>query len=263
MKTRLWFGFLMPVLLPAALMAQSPFDGTWRLDSDTVQMQRKPEVYLLKDGTYDCEACDPRLHLKADGNDKKITGDACFDTVNVKVIDGRTVEETYKKDGKTVETSRITVSSDGKTATMDWSERCNAKGDLVAVQRILARIAPAPPGAHAVSGSWRLVKRVAVSDNVFTGTLRLQGDTFSFMDPAGQGYTARLDGTETPTSGELGNNTVSVRRLAENTIKETHKQNGKVDEIVTYVLAADGKSMTITIENPASGNTEKYFATKQ
>jgi len=244
-------------------MAQSPFDGTWKLDFGTARIEAKPEVYLLKDGTYHCDACDPPLHLKADGNDRKISGDKCFDTVSVRVIDDRTVEETYKKHGKTVETSKMTVSSDGQMATMDWSEKCNAKGDLVAVQRILTRVAPGLPGTHAVSGSWRLVKRVAVSDNVFTATLKLQGDTFSFMDPVGQGYSAKLDGTETPTRGALDNETVSVRRVAENTIRETHKENGKLSEIVTYALSPDRKSMTITIEHPASGNTTKYIATKQ
>ena len=263
MKIRLPLGFLMHLLLSAAAMPQSPFDGTWKLDFATAQIQARLEKYLVKDGKYDCEACDPPLHLKADGKDKKINGDACFDSVSVRVIDDRTVEETYKKNGKTVESSRMTVSTDGQTATMDWSERCNAKGDLVAVERILTRVAPAPPGTHAVSGSWQLVRRVGVSDNVFTAILRLRGDTFSFMDPAGQGYTANLDGTEAPTTGELANTSVSVRRLAESIIRETHKENGKVVEIVTYALAADGKTMTITIEHVASGETSKYIATKQ
>jgi hypothetical protein len=263
MKRTQRLGFTLLLLLPGTVVAQSPFDGTWKLDSDTAQIQAKPEIYSLKNGKYVCSACDPPLHLKADGNDKKITGDACFDTVNVRVIDDRTVEETYKKNGATVQTSRMTVSFDGQTATMDWSERCNAKGDLVTIRRIMTRVAQGPPGAHSVSGSWRLIKRVGASNNALTAILKLEGGTFSFMDPAGQGYIAKLDGTETPTCGELGNNTVSVRRLAKNTIKETHKENGKVTEIVTYVLANDGKSMTITIEHTVAGNTSKYTATKQ
>ncbi len=263
MKKMLWLGFLMWLMLPAAVIAQSPFDGTWKLDPDTAQIQAKPEVYLLKDGRYDCSTCDPPLHLKADGNDQIISGEPCYDTVNVKVVDGLTVEETYKKNGAIVETLRMTVSSDGNTATMDWGGKCNEKADLVTIKRILTRVAPVPPGAHAISGSWRLIKRVQVSDNAFTGTLKLEGATFSFSDPAGQGYTAKLDGTENPMKGTLGNEVVSVRRISEDTIKETHKENGKVTEIVTYTVSADGKTMIITIENKVGGSTTKYNAEKQ
>lgn len=263
MKRLLWFALLMVWFIPIQAMAQSPFDGTWKLDPNTAQTQAKPEKYLLKDGRYDCSTCDPPLHVRADGNDQKITGDPCSDTVSVKTIDDRTVEETYKKNGAIIETSKMNVSSDGNKATVDWSGRCDPRGELMTIQYIMTRVAPGPPGAHVVSGSWRLTKRVKGSDNVFTATLKLEGDTFSFSDPVGYGYTAKLDGTETPMKGSLGNEIVSVRRLAENTIEETLKENRKVTEIVTYTLSADGKSMIITIEHPTRGTSSKYTAEKQ
>jgi len=262
MKRTLWLGFLMLLMLPAAANAQSPFDGTWNADPSTAQIQAKPEVYLLKDGRYDCPTCDPP-HLKADGKDQTISGDPCYDTVNLKVVDDRTVEETYKKNGAAVETSKMTVSPDGNTATIDSSERCNEKADLIAIKYIMTRVGPVPPGAHAISGSWRLIKRVKVSDNAFTATLKLEGDTFSFSDPSGQGYTAKLNGTEASWSGTLGNDGVSVRRIAENTIEETDKEKEKVVEVVTYTVSASGKTMIITIENKVTGSVTKYNAVKQ
>jgi hypothetical protein len=46
MKIFLWLGLLMSLLLPTTVAAQSPFDGTWKLDPDTAQTEAKPEVYL-------------------------------------------------------------------------------------------------------------------------------------------------------------------------------------------------------------------------
>lgn len=255
--------FALSLLLPGAVFAQIPFNGIWKLNPDTAQTQAKPEVYLLKDGMYDCSTCDPPLHLRADGADKKLAGDPCYDTVSVRVVDERTIEETYKKNGRPVITSRAIISYDGNTATIDWAERCNPKGELIAVHYIKTRAAPAPPGAHLISGSWRLTKRVKQSDSVFTGTLKLEGDNFSFSDPVGYGYTAKLDGTETPMKGTDGRELVSVRRIGEYTIEETHKENGKVVEIVRYTISAGGKTMTVIIEHPVSGTTTTYAAEKQ
>jgi hypothetical protein len=263
MKKILWFVLPSSLLSPTKLSAQSLFNGTWKLDPDTAQTQAKPDVYLLKDGVYDCSTCDPSLHLKADGSDQKVTGDSCYDTVNVRVLDDHTIEEIYKKNGSPVETSTTAVSSDGKTATTDWASRCNPKGEPIAVEYIETRVDPASPGAHAISGSWRLTKRIKQSDNVFTATLKLEGDNFSFADPVGYGYTAKLDGTETPMNGTQGKETVSVKRLAENIVEETHKEDGKVTEIVRYTVSAGGKTMAITVAHPVSGTTTTFGAKKQ
>lgn len=58
---------------------------------------------------------------------------------------------------------------------------------------ILRRVAKEPHGSHSVSGSWQIVKRVNMSENAMIATLKLEGNTFSFSDPTGQGYTAKLD----------------------------------------------------------------------
>jgi|SRR5580698_9294335 hypothetical protein len=263
MKKILWFVLPLSLLFPTKLSAQSLFNGTWKLDPETAQTQAKPDVYLLKDGIYDCSTCDPPLHLNADGSDQKITGDSCYDTVNVKILDDNTIEVTYRKNGSPVETSTTSVSPDGKTATTNWTSRCNPKGEPISVKYIETRVDAAPPGAHVISGSWRLTKRIKQSDSVFTGTVKLEGDNFSFSDPVGYGYTAKLDGTETPMGGTQGKEMVSVKRLAENVVEETHKEDGKVTEIVRYTVSAGGKTMTITIAHPISGTTTTYAAEKQ
>jgi hypothetical protein len=252
---------LTPSLTPAR--AQSPFDGTWRLDNSDAQPSTVHYDYLLQDGIYRCTTCDPSIEIRADGQDHKITGEPCYDTVSVKVVDERTTEETDKRNGKIVGTFRLAVAVDGKTATDEWTESCNAQGDVVSGQDIMSRVAEGPRGAHAISGSWKISKRLNRSENALVITLKLQADTFSFADPAGQGYTARLDGTETPIKGDLSGSVVSVKRIDERTIEETEKHDGKANQITRFVVSGDGKALTISQENTANATTRQFVAHKQ
>ena len=95
------------------------------------------------------------------------------------------------------------------------------------------------------------------SQNALVVTLKLEADTFSFADPAGQGYAARLDGTETPFKGSLSNTMVSVKRIDENTIEKSDKQDGKVVEVTRFTVSADGKTMTVSMEDKVK---RKYSA---
>ncbi len=244
-------------------MAQSPFDGTWKIDLAESQPSTKPDVYLLQDGTYHCPTCDPPLEIKVDSEGQKITGEPCYDTVGVKVVDDRMTEETDSRNGKIVGTSRITVSSDGNTATREWTESCNANGDVISGKDILSRVAKGPDGSHAISGSWVISKRANRSDNALVITLKLEGDTFSFTDPAGQGYTAKLDGTETPFKGDLSNTMVSVKRIGENTIEETDKRGGETKEIERFTISSDGRTMTVSMENKVKETTRQFVLHKQ
>ena len=245
------------------VQAQSRFDGAWKIDLAESEAPTKPEVYLLQDSTYHCTTCDPPLDIRADGRDQKITGEACYDTVSLKVVDDRTTEETDKRIGKTVGTSKTTVSSDGNSATVEWMESCNANGDVISGTLILSRETKGPRGSHAVSGSWQIVKRVKLSENALLITLKLEGDTFSFADPTGQSYAARLDGTPTPIKGDLTNAMVSLKRIGENTIEEIEKHDGKVVKVTRFTLSADGKTVTISMENKAKGSVRQFIAHKQ
>src|SRR5271169_3481198 len=119
MRKLLWTGLLVSLLLPVLAMAQSAFDGTWKLDMNKVEFPKKPDVYLLQNGTYECKTCVPAIKIKADGQDQAVSGHPYFDTVAIKVISNQAIEETDKKSGKTVATSKSTVSPDGSTLTFE------------------------------------------------------------------------------------------------------------------------------------------------
>lgn len=256
------------VLLVSSLMsghaaAQSLFDGTWKVDLNESQPSTAEYNYLLEGGTYRCTSCKPPLEVRADGEDHQITGEPCYDTVSLKVVNALATVETDKRNGKTVGTSKMTVSPDGNTATVEWTESCNTQGDVVGGEDLMARVSPGPRGAHAVSGSWRITKRMNRSENALVVNLKLETDSFSFADPTGQSYVAKLGGTETMIKGDLSNTMVSVRRIDEHTIEETDKRAGKIVEVTRFTVSADGMTITASTEDKSNGHTRQLVLHKQ
>jgi hypothetical protein len=45
--------FLLLLIGPTLMWAQSPFDGTWKIDYSKAKFPKKPDEYLLKDGDQD------------------------------------------------------------------------------------------------------------------------------------------------------------------------------------------------------------------
>jgi hypothetical protein len=262
-KKLIMAGTLIALLMPVVAIAQSAFDGTWMIDMKTAKFSTKPDVLLLQNGTYECKTCVPAIEVKADGEDHKVTGHPYYDTVNIKVVDDHTIIETDKKNGKTVSTSKMTVSADGKTLMSDFTDSSNTNAAPVTGKGIETRVAAGPAGSNAISGSWRMSKIDDVSNNAVTLTLKVDGDTVHMSNPTGQSYAANLDGTDAPYKGDPGITSVSVKRIDKNTIEETDKRDGKVIGVARMSLTADGKTLNFTMRDTLQGTTTTASATKQ
>ena len=263
MKKLLLAGMLLSLLMSVLAMAQSAFDGTWKGDISKSQMPQKPDVYLLQNGMYHCKTCVPPIDIKADGQDQKVSGHPYYDTVSIKVVDDRTVEETDKKNGKTVITSKTIVATDGTTAKFEFSDGSATNGDPVTGSGEMTRVAKGPAGSHAASGSWRASKMDTLSENGLTITYKVEGGSLSMTTPTGQSYAAKLDGTDAPYKGDPGTTSVSVKSMGKNTIDETDKRDGKVISVTRMTVAADGKTMTFVVDDKLHGSTSRYVAVKQ
>jgi hypothetical protein len=251
MKRPLTAGSLIVLVMPFSLMAQSSFDGTWKVDLNSA-MPTRVNVWLLQNGTYRCTSCVPTIDVKADGQDQQVTGQP-YDTISVKVVDHQTVEEIEKKNGQVVSDEKFTVSRDGNTTTDEFA---NWKVSMV-------RVAKGPPGSHALSGSWKPLKMESISDKELLITYKIEGDTLSMSRPTGESYTAKLDGTDAPYKGDPDTNGVSVNRIDKNTIEETDKLNGKVLSIARMTVAPDAKSMTVSSKDVQDGTTSQLTMHKE
>lgn len=263
MKKPLLFVLLLSSLMPGLAMAQSAFDGTWKIDVKTAKFPEKPDVYLLQDGMYHCKTCVPMIDVKADGQDQKVVGQPYFDTMSVKVVDDRTIAQTQKKNGKAVGNSKTWVSTDGNTLMFEFTDSSATNADPVSGKGEETRVAKGPAGSHAISGSWRTSKMDTVSDNGLLFTYKVEGDSLMMTTPTGQSYTAKLDGTEAPYKGDPGATSVSVKKVDKNTMEETDKRDGKVITVARMTLSGDGKGMTIAIDDKLHGTTMQLTAQKQ
>lgn len=263
MKSLFFAVVLMLATLPFTAMAQNDFDGTWKVELNTAQLPKKPDVYLLQNGMYQCKSCVPPIDVKADGTDQKVSGHPYYDTVSIKVINDHTVEETEKKDGKVVGTSTTTVSPDGNTATWEFSDSSASNAAPVTGKGESTRVAKGPAGSNAISGSWRATKYENISDNGITFTYKVDGDMLTMTTPTGQSYTAKMDGTDAPYKGDPGTTSVSIKKISKRTIEETDKRDGKVISIARITIGADGKTMSIAVNDKLHGSTAAYTAKKE
>lgn len=263
MRKLLFLGLLTSLLTPALVIGQSAFDGTWKLNLNKAELPKKPDSYVLQGGMYHCKTCVPPIDVKADGQDQKVTGHPYYDTASIRIVDDRTVEETYKKDGKTVITSKTTVSPDDKTLSFEFSDSSATNADPVTGKGEATRVGKGPAGSHAISGSWRTTKMENLSDNGLTVSFKVENDSLSMTNLTGQSYTAKLDGTEAPYKGDPGTTSVSVKRIDKNTIEETDKREGKVIAVLRLTVSSDGKSMTAEVNDKLQGTTSRFVAEKQ
>lgn len=249
-------------LMPLLARAQSPFDGTWKVDMNKVDFPKKPDVYLLQNGMYECKSCIPPIKVKADGSDQAVTGHPYYDTIAVKVVNDHEIEETNKKDGKTVATSKTMVSSDGNTMSFEFNDSSNTNAAPVTGKGEEMRVGAKPPaGANMISGSWRMSKLENISDNAITFTYKVNGDELTMTSPTGQSYTAKMNGTDAPMKGDPGITSVSVKKIGNHTIEETDKRDGKVIGVMKATV--NGNTLNASYEDRLNGTTMKYTATKQ
>ena len=250
------------LLVPVLAWAQSPFDGTWKVDMSKAKLPKKPDVLLLQNGMYECKSCNPQVNVKADGTFQPISGDPYRDALMVKVVDDKHVEFASQKDGKQVAATTRTVSDDGNSMTVAWSYSGNPAGGPVSGTDHMKRVAKGPSGANAISGSWRDEKTDIATADAITFTFKSGGDSLSYNTPTGQSYEAKIDGKEAPYKGDPGTTSVSLKRVG-NSIVETDYRDGKAISVALMSVSADGKAMTIDVDDKLNGTKATYVAVKQ
>jgi hypothetical protein len=263
MKTRLCLALLIPIAMPVLTFAQSAFDGTWKMDLKSMQFPKKTDEFLLQDGMYHCKSCTPPVNIKADRQDQKVTGAPYYDTLSMKIVDNNTVEASEKKDGKLIGTSKETVSADGNTLTMEFTNLSSPNGEAIRGKFQETRLVNGPSDAHAISGSWRPDEMEGMGENAPTFTLKIQDDTLTCSMSMGPHYSAKLDGSDAPYYGDPGANTVSVKRVDDKTLEETDKRDGKVRIVQRITLSPDGKSLAVVTDDKLAGTKSEFKAIKQ
>jgi hypothetical protein len=246
----------------SATAAGAPINGTWKTDISTFKTNRKPDQLMLQGGQFSCTTCIPPLTLAADGKLHPVTGRPYADHISLTVNDDRTVTRVGQKGGHVTSTVKYSVSPDGKTLTISFTDSSTPNSKPVTGSYTETRVAPGPAGSHAISGSWKPAAYNSMSDEALTATFREENGMLHLSTASGQSYDAKLDGSETPIRGDIGGTTASVRKLGDNVYEETDRRGGKVIDVMTMTVGAHGK-MTVRDENKQNGAVSSYVATRQ
>ena len=113
----------------------------------------KPDIITIDKNHYSCKTCTPAFTVATDGKSHPVKG-ANFDAVAVRLVSNG-ASEIRMKGGKVVTTINTSISSDGRTATTDYTDNSGSKplrGFVVA-----RRVEGSPKGANPASGSWQAV----------------------------------------------------------------------------------------------------------
>jgi hypothetical protein len=250
------------LFVAAETYAQSPFDGTWRIELSQTKFSPKPLSFYIGQGWYHCVgACSPAYDVAADGQDHAVSGHA-YDSVSVTVVDTHTIQAVAKKSGTVMWEQTRTVSADGKTLTVKSTEHPMDGGAPTTFETVAKRSGTAPSGVHATSGNWVIVKQSGTGSELLT-TYKLDGDQLTMNAGSGETYTAKLDGSDSPVKNAYGWDSVSLKKINDHTIEETDKRGDTVTDVSNMTVSPNGKTMTVVDNDKLTGRTSTYTATKQ
>jgi hypothetical protein len=246
-------------LAAAPLWAQTRFDGTWEMKMDTLQFSGAPEEYFIANSEYQCLSCVPKVDVKADGTDQSAAGhENYYDTIAVRVLDGRSVNFTFRKLGRPVALSKETVSPDGRTMLEEFQ---NLGGkESVAGKAGFIRVGEAPAGSHALSGKWQMR---SIRNDTQAGTLTTYRSIPNGLriSDGSDSFEAKFDGKDYPV-GRDWLTTVSLTLVNQNTLEETDKHQGEIMTVSRMTLSKDGKTMGVESMDKQRGTTMTYTAEK-
>ena len=135
---------------------------------------------------------------------------------------------------------------------------------LAGIAATTARAADDP-----VAGTWKI--NIAKSKYIpgpapqsGTVVIKVENNTESYeadtVDASGStshaSFSAKFDGTDSPVTGNPDGDTIAIKRLSPTHLTATLKKGGAVTETVHIVIAADGKSRTVTFTGK-NGKGEK------
>jgi hypothetical protein len=236
--------------LPPAASADSPFDGTWKLNTAKSDLAGETMSFKLSgDGTWKYTDADQSYTFKADGT--PIVTPMGMQRTFKKTRDD-TFESTNTKGGMLLSTGTWTLAADGKTLLIE-SKGTKPDGESFDNSTTYEHTS----GGKGLAGSWKSTKVALSAPNALT--LATNGPevtlTISAIKASCQ---AKWDGKDYPASGPTVSDglTLALTKTGAKSFKLVVKAKDKVLNIAHYTVAADGKSM---VEKGTDGKGKEPF----
>lgn len=242
----------------AAYAADSPWNGTWKLNVDESHLTGQTFTYSKGPGGL--------LHYE-DGSTASF--DFGIDGKAYKTWANRTARWTpagkntwnivTTADGKVISKGQEVLSEDGKTLTMTFTGT-RPDGAAFHEEDVMTRVS----GTHGLVGAWRSSKvEGPTGPQTFVISSPAEGVLHYAIPDMQASAEGRADGTDLPLNGPRmpPGATIALELVNPTTVKYTLKINGKADSQGVQAIASDGRSFTDTNWNagrPGEKTTSVY-----
>jgi hypothetical protein len=253
MKTVLLIGSLLAVSGSAVFAADSPWNGTWKLDAQKSHFTGQTFTYSKGPGEllhYE-DGSTASFDFGVDGKEYRTWGNR---TTTWTQSGKNAWDRVTRIDGKVQATGPVVLSEDGKTLTMTITGT-RPDGSAFQEEDVFTRVS----GTDGLIGTWRTAKvkglpgpQQFVISSPAAGVLHYDIPDMKVSVDYG------ADDTDYPLTGPTlpPGATISFKRINATKIRYTMKINGKADNIGVQTLAPDGRSYTDTNWN-AGRESEK------
>jgi hypothetical protein len=220
-----------------AMAAESPFIGSWKLDSSKSRTPDEMKVQNVGGNKYAFDFGGGAETIIVDGSDQPGSRGTLL-SVKAEAPDTWIVER--KKDGRLLLRATWKLSPDGSTLT-DYYREFETDGSTLSLDYVYQRTG----GGSGFAADWQSIKET-MNAVVLMQVTEFQGDGLSFVTPmAHETKNVKLDGKDYPDEGR--NASSSIRRVDERTLLMTDKAGGKVTDTQDIQLSPDLKTLTITV----------------
>jgi hypothetical protein len=235
----------------AASAADSPWNGTWKLDAAKSQLTGQTFSYSERPGGmlhYE-DGSTASFDFGLDGKEYKTWADR----TTAWTAAGKNAWDTVTRAaGKVHSKGHIKLSEDGKTLTMTFTGT-RPDGQDFHEEDVFGRVS----GTEGLIGTWRTTKvtnptgpQTFIISSPAAGVLRYEiPDMKVSVECSANDKDYPLTGPSMPPGA-----TISFKRVSATKIQYTMKINGKPDSIGVQTIAADGASFTDTNWNPGQAS---------
>ncbi len=241
-----------------ASAADSPWNGTWKLDPAKSKMTGATDVVAITpDGRYTVTTSGLTYNFACDGKDYPVM-DGHFTLACTKASDTELDFVAKTPTGEELSRTKRSVSDGGKTMTAETTGK-SADGTPFHSVDIFHKVS----ADKGFAGTWQNTK-VQV-DDISSFDVNATEDSITFNYPRRKAtLTAKLDGTPAADEGPHPDGVmISLKGDGPLTIHETDSLNGKDLEHDTMSVSQDGKSMTIEVLRTDNSQKQIYVYDKQ
>jgi hypothetical protein len=241
MKTTLIVCALLTLPIGAAFAADSPWNGTWKLDQAKSQFTGGTMTVSKGAGNtlHFSDGSTTEFDFALDGKERK----AWANRTAIWTAPGKNTWDTViKADGKVLATGHRTLSEDGMTLTETWTGT-RPDGSAFREEDVLTRTS----GTDGLVGSWRVTKVTGGGGpQEFVISVPAPGSVHYEIPDMKVSVAGRTDGSDIPLKGPTTppGMTIAFQSLTPTKMRYVMKIDGKTDNIGEQTLAADGHSFT-------------------